>query len=104
MDTQPHSRFDRHRDVESDPTPIRQRVKNSCDKVGGCVQENPRTSMLISLGAGLSLGVALGAMLAGSRAGGNRWYERRTAEHLGERLLSQMGTWLPDAISDRLSR
>lgn len=89
---------------ECESTTLRQCMQNSCTKVEECVQKSPQSSMLVSLGAGLGVGLIIGSVLAGSRSTSNsRWFERQAAERLGERFIAQMGSMLPDAISDRFS-
>lgn len=80
---------------------LRQSVQNSCTKVGECVQKNPQSSMLISLGVGLGVGVVVGSLLGNSRSSSSRWFERQNAQRLGERLIAQMSSLVPDAVSDR---
>jgi hypothetical protein len=78
-------------------------VKNSCSKLEQRIQRQPQSTMLMSLGAGVGVGILIGTMLGGSRSNSRNWFERETAERLGQRLMSQMGDLLPNSITDRFS-
>lgn len=66
--------------------------------VGRCIEDRPDEAVVISLLAGLAVGVALGMTLAGPRET-RSWHDRRTAEDLGNRLLSSLEQVLPDSLS-----
>lgn len=79
--------------------------QNSCTKVEECVKNDPRSAILLSLGAGLGIGVVLGIVLGGSTETPSErgWFDRRTAERLGQRMMANVGNWVPDSISERFT-
>ena len=79
-------------------------VRNSCSTVEDCVRDNPQYSMLLSFGAGLGIGMLIGVALGRSRGESQQsWFDRRTAEQFGQRVLASVGEWVPDAVTKRLT-
>ena len=72
------------------------------EKMARCVQNEPGKALLYSVGAGLGLGVLIGACWSGSSRSASNWIDRQTAERLGRKIMSSVGDWLPDSISDRI--
>ena len=81
---------------------FKQSLRNSCSKLERCVEKDPKTTILASLGAGLGIGVAVGVALSGSKASSRHtWLDRRTAEAIGHKMLKNLGSWVPDSVSNR---
>ena len=83
---------------------LRGSIQQCQEKVEQCVKDDPRGAVLVSLGAGLGIGIALGLVLGGSRQmQSHGWFDRRTAEELGQKMMANVGSWIPDSISNRFS-
>lgn len=88
--------------VEAKEASLRSALAETTSKIECCVKQSPRTTMLVSIGAGVGLGVVLGAMIGGSRRSqSSSWLDRATADRIGERVAANLSHWLPDSISDR---
>lgn len=64
------------------------------------VVEQPLAVLLISLGVGFGLGMMLGRAFRPEPK--THWYDRKSAEQLGRRLLDSMAGMVPESISKRL--
>lgn len=83
---------------------LRTAVANSCSKVEACVRDNPQLSMLLSLGMGLGVGLLAGLALAQPQNHApHGWFDRRTAQRIGDRMLDNFGSWVPDAVTRQMS-
>ena len=79
--------------------PLGTAVRNSCTNVENCVRDNPQYSMLLSLTAGLGVGLLVGIALGRTRQEAQQsWFDRRTAEQFGQRVLASVGNWVPDSV------
>ena len=67
------------------------------------IQDNAGKSMLLAFAAGLGVGVLVGTAIGGSSQS-SRWWDRQTAESLGQRVLDKLGTMVPDALAERFHR
>lgn len=63
-----------------------------------CIEDRPDEAVVLSLLSGLAVGVAIGIALGAPREK-QSWYDRRTAEDLGNRLLSSLEQVLPESLS-----
>lgn len=73
------------------------------DRMQEIVQDNAGKSMLIALVSGLGVGILIGTAIGGSRHS-SRWWDRSTAEGLGQRILEKFEGIVPAAISERIHR
>ena len=90
-------------DHNVDARSLRTAARSSCTKIEDCLRDNPQYSMLLSLGAGLGMGLLVGVALARSRQESQQsWFDRRTAEQFGQRVLANVDNWVPDAVTKRL--
>lgn len=62
------------------------------------VVEQPLATLLISFGVGFGLGMMLGRAFRRPEPK-THWYDRRSAEQLGRRLLDSMSGVVPESIS-----
>ncbi|TWU27681.1 hypothetical protein [Bythopirellula polymerisocia] len=73
------------------------------DRMQHVVHDNAGSSMLIALASGLGVGILIGTAIGGSRQSAH-WWNRETAENMGNRFLSKIGAMVPDALSERIHR
>ena len=84
----------------SSPDSLASCARNSIAKVEEFVQRDPKTAMLISVGAGLGLGVLVGAVLANSTPRrSRRGIDRQSAEQLGHRFMEAVSNAVPASVS-----
>jgi len=70
------------------------------EQVRDMVRDNAGRSVLIALGAGLGVGLVIGSALGGGRRS-SRWFDRSTAESIGQRWLNKMEGLVPNSVSER---
>ena len=79
-------------------------VHESYAKAEKCIRHQPESAMLISLATGMGVGLAIGLLLSRPNPSPSYgWFDRRSAERVGHRIMDAIGGIIPDAISDRLS-
>lgn len=81
----------------------RERMQQGYSQVTECVASNPASALLVSFGVGFGVGVLIGYALSEASPPPSRWYDLRTAENVGRRVLDSIAGVLPDSLSSRFS-
>ena len=80
----------------------RERLQAGVGNMTECVSSHPGSAMLVTFGVGFGIGLLIGHALSEPSSPPSRWYDLRTAEKLGRRILDNVSAALPDSLSSRL--
>jgi hypothetical protein len=89
-------------DDRSVTTRFKDSVQVSKERLGRECAERPLVSVLVALGAGLSIGLLLGRYLS-APADSNGIWQRRRMDGLRRRIVEAVANALPDSIAERIS-